>query len=43
VTKRTNQFFINPSFIDVKPGWNPRFDFGDIEQHGRTDQASEKD
>ncbi len=31
VLKRTTQFYIDPTKIDRKEGWNPRFDFGEIE------------
>lgn len=31
VVKRTNQFFIDPKSIIRREGWNPRFEFGEIE------------
>lgn len=30
--RRTNQFFLDPRKIDRRPGWNPRFEFGEIEE-----------
>lgn len=32
ITKRTNAYFIDPTKIVRKPGFNPRFDFGDIKE-----------
>lgn len=32
VLKRTNQFFIDPRNIDRRQDWNPRFDFGEIDE-----------
>lgn len=32
VVRRTNQFFIDPKSIDRREGWNPRFDYGEIEE-----------
>lgn len=32
IIKRTNAYFIDPMMIDRKEGFNPRFDFGDIDE-----------
>lgn len=31
VVKRTNAYFIDPTKVTRREGWNPRFDFGEIE------------
>ncbi len=32
IVKRTNAYFIDPTMIVRREGWNPRFDFGDIKE-----------
>lgn len=34
VTKRSSSYFIDPKTITRREGWNPRFDFGDLEDLG---------
>lgn len=32
IVKRTNAYFIDPTMVVRREGWNPRFDFGDIKE-----------
>ncbi len=32
IVKRTSSYFIDPTMIDRRKDWNPRFDFGEIEE-----------
>lgn len=36
IVRRGNAYFIDPTLIDRREGWNPRFDFGEIEELARS-------
>ena len=40
VVKRTNAYFIDPTRITRREGWNPRFDFGEIEVLAKSIKAN---
>lgn len=40
VVKRTNAYFADPKLIGRKEGWNPRFDFGEIEELAKSIKAN---
>lgn len=40
IVKRTSAYFIDPTKICRKPGFNPRFDFGDIESLAQSIKAN---
>lgn len=40
VVKRTNAYFVDPSRVSRRSGWNPRFDFGEIEELAKSIQVN---
>ena len=36
VLKRSNAYFIDPTRVVRRDGWNPRFDFGEIEEMAKS-------
>lgn len=42
VTKRSSRFFVDPDTIVIDPGWNVRFDMGDIEELASSIEAELK-
>jgi ParB/RepB/Spo0J family partition protein len=40
VVKRGNAYFIDPQTVRVAPGWNPRFDFGEIDALAKSIKAN---
>lgn len=40
IVKRTNAYFIDPTMIVRREGWNPRFDFGDIQELAASIEAN---
>ena len=40
VIKRTNAFFVDPKTITRREGWNPRFDFGEIDELAKSIKAN---
>ena len=40
IVKRTNAYFADPTMIGRKPGFNPRFDFGEIDELAKSIQVN---
>lgn len=40
ITKKTSAYYVDPKAISRRPDWNPRFDFGEIEELAKSIKAN---